>query len=178
MKIRITGLAVLITLASSLALGSAPLPAAASSVPKCNQGALAMSIGRSNGAAGTNYYPLVFTNVTTHSCTLSGIPTVRALTAINSMGGPPLGLPARPVNRGVKNYAGPVVIPPRGHASAAFGVIDTGALSARQCVAKNARSISVSLQGRMYWASLHFLVCTKMVSTTISGVVMGTTGVA
>jgi hypothetical protein len=161
-----------------LVLGSAPLPAAASPVPRCNAGALAMTIGQADGTAGTNYYPLVFTNVTTHTCTLSGIPTVHALTAINSMGGPPLGLPARLVNRGVRGYDRLVVILPHGHASAAFGVIDTGALSPRQCVAKNAQSISVSLQGRMYWAALRFPVCTKMVSTTISGVVWGTTGVA
>jgi hypothetical protein len=137
-----------------------------------------MTIGQANGTAGTVYFPLVFTNDTTHACTLVGTPTVHADTAINSMGGPLLGPAAREVNAKVKGYGGPVTIPPRGHASAAFGVVDTGAFSPAQCIAKQAQSISVSLQGRMYWAALKFKVCTKITSLTISGVVRGTTGIA
>ena len=95
MRIKVNTLVALGTLLGTLVLGSAGVASATTlSIPKCSTGALSMSIGRLDGTAGTFYFPLIFTNDTTKSCTLSGTPAVRASTAINSMGGPLVGRPA------------------------------------------------------------------------------------
>jgi hypothetical protein len=177
MRARVTTLVAIGTLLGTLAFistaaGSATTP----TVPKCSTGALSMSVGPLDGTVGTFYYPLVFTNDTTKSCTLAGTPNVRADTAINSMGGPLVGRPARVVNNARTGYGRVVVLAPRGHASANYGVVDTGNYPVAMCYPKTAQSVSVSLQGRMYWAKLRFTVCTTTASTTISGVVPGRTG--
>jgi hypothetical protein len=158
--------------------GGAMARSGASTTARCSTGALAMSIGQADGTAGTVYFPLVFTNETSRACTLTGVPVVQTSTAINSMGGLNVGLRAAVVNKGVRDYGKTVVLPPRGHASAALGVVDIGNFSKASCDPKSAISVSVSLQGRMYWAkfSNKVLVCTKRASTTISGVVRGSTG--
>ncbi|MHB1717856.1 MAG: DUF4232 domain-containing protein [Acidimicrobiales bacterium] len=46
----------------------------------CSTTNLRVSLGPGNGAAGSSYYPLVFTNVGTVPCTLSGYPGVSAVT--------------------------------------------------------------------------------------------------
>lgn len=169
-----------VVLAAGLVLSSgvALTATAAPATPRCASESLAMSVGQSDGTAGTVYYPLVFTNVTKQSCTVEGTPAVRASTGINSMGGLFLGRPALVVNKGVARYGDQITLRPGQRASAAFGVVDTGNFTPATCVAKNASSVSVSFMGRLYWGALRFSVCTKRASTTISGVVRGATGVA
>jgi hypothetical protein len=50
-------------------------------IPKCTAGSLAvwLNLARSNGAAGTIYYPLEFTNVSAHECYMYGYPGVSAV---------------------------------------------------------------------------------------------------
>jgi len=50
-------------------------------VTTCATTALRVSLGPGNGAAGSSYYPLVFTNVGTAPCTLDGYPGVSAVTS-------------------------------------------------------------------------------------------------
>ncbi|TNC27406.1 DUF4232 domain-containing protein [Amycolatopsis alkalitolerans] len=42
----------------------------------CKSGDLKLSFGQGNGAAGTVYRPLIFTNVSDHPCTIQGFPGV------------------------------------------------------------------------------------------------------
>jgi hypothetical protein len=58
----------------------------AASTPKCTAGELGVWIAANHGqgAAGTAYYPLEFTNLSTHACTLEGYPGVSALASNGS----------------------------------------------------------------------------------------------
>jgi hypothetical protein len=56
-----------------------PPPAAAA--PGCASGALRVSVGPANGAAGSIYYPLDFRNVSAAPCTLLGYPGVSFVTS-------------------------------------------------------------------------------------------------
>ncbi|MEV6102500.1 DUF4232 domain-containing protein [Nocardia sp. NPDC051981] len=57
----------------------------------CRTADLKLSKGRSDGAAGSAYTPLIFTNAATHPCTLTGFPGV---SFANSRTGDPIGAPA------------------------------------------------------------------------------------
>jgi hypothetical protein len=70
--------------------GAARTPAAA--IPRCTAGDLGawVAVDQGNGAAGTIYYPLEFTNLSHHTCYLFGYPGVSAL----DVNGRQLGSPA------------------------------------------------------------------------------------
>jgi Protein of unknown function (DUF4232) len=76
--------------ASSPAPTSAPAP---SGPPPCATSALRVSVptGQGNAAAGSSYYPIVFTNASGSSCTLYGYPGVSFVTGV---GGSQIGVPA------------------------------------------------------------------------------------
>ena len=67
--------------ASTSAGAPATLAKATATVPRCTAAALGIWVAasQSNGAAGTIYYPLQFTNISSHTCTLRGYPGVSAL---------------------------------------------------------------------------------------------------
>ncbi len=69
-----------------------PAATAATSTPKCAAADLGVWVAydQSQGAAGTLYYPLEFTNLSHHACTLYGFPGVSAL----GSNGKQLGSPA------------------------------------------------------------------------------------
>ena len=54
--------------------------------PPCPTSALKSSAGTGNGAAGSTYYPLEFTNTSSSACTLFGYPGVSFVTAAGSGG--------------------------------------------------------------------------------------------
>jgi Protein of unknown function (DUF4232) len=58
----------------------------ATSTPRCTTSELGVWIAanHANGAAGTIYYPLEFTNLSTHTCALEGYPGVSALASNGS----------------------------------------------------------------------------------------------
>ena len=51
-------------------------PAKQASTSRCHTGDVKLSLGESDGAAGTSYTPLIFKNVSGHTCTLYGFPGV------------------------------------------------------------------------------------------------------
>jgi hypothetical protein len=65
----------------------------AASVPGCTAFGLGVwvAINQGNGAAGTIYYPLEFTNLSGHACSLFGFPGVSALDAQGRQLGSPAG---------------------------------------------------------------------------------------
>jgi hypothetical protein len=65
---------------SSAALASSASPAAAG-VPECTAGDLGVwvAVDQGNGAAGSIYFPLQFTNLSRHACSLHGFPGVSAI---------------------------------------------------------------------------------------------------
>jgi len=86
------GVAALMTIFTLVVPATAAPIAAASSIPKCTAGDLGvwLAIDQSDGAAGTIYTPLEFTNLSHHTCRLHGFPGV---SAINS-DGQQIGVPA------------------------------------------------------------------------------------
>ena len=67
-----------ISTAAYAATSSGPSPAA---IPRCSANDLGVwvAVNQGNGAAGTIYYPLEFTNLSHHTCYLFGYPGVSAL---------------------------------------------------------------------------------------------------
>jgi Protein of unknown function (DUF4232) len=62
--------------------------------PRCKSSQLSLSLGQANGAAGSSYTPIVFTNQGSSTCELRGYPGVSFVDA----NGAQLGKPAREVN--------------------------------------------------------------------------------
>jgi hypothetical protein len=79
--------------ATSSGTSSATASTAAASIPRCTASDLGvwLAVSQGNGAAGTIYYPLEFTNLSHHTCYLYGYPGVSAL----GRNGNQLGSPAR-----------------------------------------------------------------------------------
>jgi hypothetical protein len=67
--------------------GGTPQPSPTDTTPggpgACPTSALHVSIGNGNGAAGSVYYPIVFTNASSSPCTLFGFPGVSFVTGPN-----------------------------------------------------------------------------------------------
>jgi uncharacterized protein DUF4232 len=80
---------------TSAAFAATSAPSAAT--PKCaaNAGgpglAVWVAVDQGNGAAGTIYYPLEFTNLSAHSCSLHGFPGVSAIDRAGRQLGSPAG---------------------------------------------------------------------------------------
>lgn len=116
---------------------SAAPAASAAAVPGCTAANLAVWVNEeaSNGAAGTAYYPLEFTNTSGHACAIGGYPGVSATDA----SGHQLGDAAarNPV------YRGHVVIIPAGgtaHALLGYGAVE---VSTSGCKPKTAAQLKV-----------------------------------
>jgi hypothetical protein len=75
----VAGLA--ISTAAYAATSSGAASTATASIPKCTALDLGtwVAVGQGNGAAGTIYYPLEFTNLSGHTCSLFGFPGVSAI---------------------------------------------------------------------------------------------------
>jgi hypothetical protein len=85
-------LAALVTIAVEAAATSASPEAQASSPPACRTSGLDVWLDtQGNGAAGSVFYEIQFTNLSGHTCTLQGYPRVRAV----DLSGNGLGSPAR-----------------------------------------------------------------------------------
>jgi Domain of unknown function (DUF4232) len=152
------------TVAAAALLGGVVLlsgSTATAATPNCASSQMKLSIGRSNGAAGTIYYPIVFTNEG-GTCVIWGVPAVQPVAGAshravgpaarnNSMGQ----MPARhTLKKGQSVYD-------------AYGVGETGNYSKSTCGPKNASGVRVSLAG---FVSAHVLTltistCTKLAST-------------
>jgi hypothetical protein len=61
---------------SASAPASSPTTSVAAGPGPCQPGALRVTLGASNAAAGTDYVPLIFTNTSQATCTLYGFPGV------------------------------------------------------------------------------------------------------
>jgi hypothetical protein len=76
----------------SVNAGGTPVTPSSPSAPACATSALHVSVSPSQGvAAGSSYYPVVFTNVSGATCTLYGYPGVSFVTGD---GGTQIGIPA------------------------------------------------------------------------------------
>jgi Protein of unknown function (DUF4232) len=80
-----------ISTAAYAATSSGTASTAAASIPKCTASDLGawVAVDQGNGAAGTIYYPLEFTNLSGHTCSLFGFPGVSAIDRLGRQLGSP-----------------------------------------------------------------------------------------
>jgi hypothetical protein len=98
---------------------STPTPTPTSSGPMpCPTSGLRVTLGQGDGAAGSTYYPLDFTNASGDACTLSGYPGVSFVTGV---GGSQIGNAA---SRNPAFASESVTIPAGGVAHAALQVVN------------------------------------------------------
>ena len=85
--------ALAISTAAYAATSSSAAPAGTAAIPKCTAGDLGvwLAVGQGNGALGTIYFPLEFTNLSRHTCSLFGYPGVSALDRNGRQLGSPAG---------------------------------------------------------------------------------------
>ena len=115
---------------SPAASASTPAPAAPSSSAAssaCATSALHASLGQGGGAAGSTFYPIVFTNISGASCTLFGYPGVSFVT---KAGGTLIGKAAR---RNPTFASRLVTIAPGGTAHAQLQVVNAMNFPAAEC---------------------------------------------
>lgn len=138
----------------------------------CRPAQLRVSIGRPNGAAGTIYYPIVFTN-RGGACWLWGVPSVQPVVGA---GHHPLGPPA--ANASIGEMPARHQLLHGGAVSDGFGVAETGNYPPARCRARNASGVLVSLSPfvRPTYLALRISVCTRLASTHIQLLVAGRTG--
>jgi hypothetical protein len=111
---------------TSAETGTATAPSAVASTARCRTSALAVWIGLGEGGAtaGSTFYPLELTNVSSHACHLFGFPGVSAFA------GHQLGSPAQ------RNHAVPehtVTLAPGDTAHTVVQITDVSNFSASQC---------------------------------------------
>jgi hypothetical protein len=120
--------------------GASPGPGAArvasAAIPKCTaalgqRGNVSVWVadGQGNGAAGTIYYPLEFTNLSGHACSMYGFPGVSAI----SRGGQQLGSPANWVTGGGLGTPRTVIVPPGATVHAILAYHDVAVSTAPGC---------------------------------------------
>jgi len=116
------------TASPSARTSESPSPSASPSGPApCPSSGLQVTLGQGNGAAGSTYYPLDFSNNSGASCTLFGYPGVSFVTGI---GGSQIGSAAS------RNPALPselITIPPGGVAHATLQVVNAENFAASAC---------------------------------------------
>lgn len=113
------------TLATSVIAG-ASRSASVVNAPCATSGLVEWMNTQGNGAAGTIYYTLQFTNLSGHACTLRGYPGVSGV----SLGGAQLGSAAA---RSSTTPVRTITIGRGKTATATLGITDIGALSPSQC---------------------------------------------
>jgi Protein of unknown function (DUF4232) len=108
---------------------SSPTPSspAQATVANCLSSDLQAKLGQSQGAAGTFYQVVVFTNTSNAACTLYGYPGVSFVTGV---GGHVIGAPAR---RNTALGDELVTLQPGAQASSLVGVEDVGAIPPSKC---------------------------------------------
>ena len=169
-------------LALSLGFGAGLVPSAVGAstttvprlgpAPNCRPAQLRVSVGAPQGAAGTIYHPIIFTN-TRATCVIWGVPHVQ----------PVAGPRHRPVGPAAANMS--VGMMPARHligrgqsVSDGFGVAETGNYPASRCRARSASGVVVSLTpfvGSTY-VRLAFTTCTVQASTRTALIVPGRSG--
>jgi Protein of unknown function (DUF4232) len=68
---------------SAPATATGPASSAQASSPACATSALSVTMGQGNGAAGSEFIPIVFTNTSGSPCSLFGYPGVSFVTGVN-----------------------------------------------------------------------------------------------
>jgi len=121
-----------------------------------------------NGAAGTIYYPVEFTNVGSKPCTLTGFPGVSAVNSADHQ----VGKPARELKTTVHT----ITVKPDQTVNALLGIVETGAAcpaSGQSVTADGLKVYPPNEKGAQFVLDFSFSVCAKTVSLDVYPVVKG-----
>jgi Protein of unknown function (DUF4232) len=120
------------------AFGGAPTPAlTTASTPKCATSGLVVWLDtQGNGTAGSVYYTLEFTNLSSHACTLSGYPGVSAV----NLAGHQLGSAA---SRDHTTAPHPVTLASGASATAVLRIVEAGNFPTSACSETTAAGLRV-----------------------------------
>jgi hypothetical protein len=165
-------LAVAATVAGVFVGGSGTASSAATTL-SCTPAQMVVTRGMTNGAAGTIYHVLIFTD-TGGSCALWGVPAIQPVVGPSHRA---LGPAAANASMGVMPARHVLT---RGRSvSVAYAVVETGNFSAASCKPKNADGVLVSLSPfvRSTYVKMAISVCTARVSTRSRLITPGRTGV-
>ncbi|HEV2427619.1 MAG TPA: DUF4232 domain-containing protein [Acidimicrobiales bacterium] len=152
------------TIAAAALLGGVVVMSAATAqaaTPNCTSPQIKVSLGMSNGAAGTIYYAIVFTN-TGGTCVLWGVPPVQPVTgSAHTAVGP------RAANASMGEMPARHTLRQGQSVHDGYGVTETGNYPVSMCHPKRAAGIVVSLPGFVsaHYLSLAISVCTSRAST-------------
>ncbi|HEY8081727.1 MAG TPA: DUF4232 domain-containing protein [Acidimicrobiales bacterium] len=161
-----SGLAIHESTTTAVSAGTGPTPGV------CTGGQLVSTLGAAQGAAGTTFVPLVFTNPVLYTCTVHGHPRVTSVTgASHTQVGPPA-----TKDPGISSSIW--VQPFGGTASALLGIVETGNFTKSACVPHDASGLRVVAPESTHATVLAYAhtVCTHLASTHVSVVVAGSTG--
>ena len=103
----------------------------------CSAASVRVSLGSSDGTAGSVYQYIEFKNVSASACTLYGFP------GVSLRGGTPTSQIGAAATRTLNYSPSLVTLPPRGWAFASLRVIDFGAYSASTCEPKASATLRV-----------------------------------
>ena len=124
----IASAAALLPMAALAATGAPAAPVSAASTPGCTTAGLVAWISYDQGAAGTFYYSVNFSNLSGHACTLRGHPGVSAV----SLGGGQVGTQATWGNPGNAKLR-TVRLGSGATATAVLAITDVGVFPATDC---------------------------------------------
>jgi len=167
---------VLVMTSGALATGATGATgASASTVKTCTSALLSVSLGTSEGAAGTIYYPVVFTNRGA-ACAIWGVPAVQPVVGGASHSRIDVGPRAR--NDSLGQMPVRHVLAAHHQVSAGMGVAESGNYPVGLCEPENAGAIVVSLGTFLPPTNLtlKISVCTKVSSVSTRLIVSGNTG--
>ena len=149
--------------------------ATAGSLTRCPSAQLTVTLGATEGTAGSTYQPIVFTNKGSAGCTLSGHPGV-SFVAPGS--GAQVGAAATHL---AKPPTTTVTLTPGATASALLRTVDYGNFSTAACVAKPVSALRVYPPGSTASVALALpsgskACSTKVAQLSVGAVVTGSTG--
>ena len=150
--------------------------------PLCSASELTTKLGRGSGAAGTSYQTFEMVNHATVACALSGVPATQAgIFTGNGQAAAfrPVGPAAHAISFSFAKRGGTVVLGQGALASVAFGMQTAANFVSAQCKAAPVNAVRVVFHSAMssttlYYRILRDTVCTRLASTEIAGVVLGT----
>lgn len=150
-----------------------PTPASAATIRSCVSADLRVTLGTAQGAAGTIYHPIVFTNVSSTPCSMFGVPVIQPVRGADHKDVGPL---AR--NTSMGEMPALHTLSSGRSVSVAFGVTETGNYTPSACVARAADGVLVSIGNFLHSHFVHLpiSVCAKRASTTTKLLTPGSKG--
>ena len=184
MRLQRSLLGAVVAMTLAVPVGSSLGSASGATLTSCSVSTLSTSVGRGSAAAGTAYVTLVLkdhdkgTNALTGVCALSGTPVTQFGNFVNSgnrlaefVGVGPTSTKLTFSDRG-KN----ITLKPGAVASVTVGIETAGNYEPSTCREANVSRVRLIFNSgaTFYFVLRRTQVCTKLASTTTSGVVLGT----